>query len=85
MGNVIVTLKAMPTGVDVNLDELESAIKEKVNPDRIEREPVAFGLFAIKIVIVIPEEDGKLDKVQEELKSLEGIKEVEVVTLTKSL
>ena len=85
MGNVIVTYRAMPTSVDVNMDELEQRVKEKVNPESVKREPIAFGLVALNVTVVIPDAGGELDRVQDMLKSIEGISEIEVTELTKSL
>ena len=85
MGEVIVTFRVMPEGVDVNLDELEKEIKEKVVPQKIERLPIAFGLTALKVVKLVPEESGKLEEVENTLKSLPGVSGVEVLEVTRSL
>ena len=85
VGNVIVTFRIMPEGVDTDLDSLEKSIKEEINPQRMERVPIAFGLNAINIVKVVEEKEGEMDRVTNQIKSIKGVREVEVTGLTRSL
>ena len=85
MAEVIVTLKIMPESVEIDLDELEKKIKEKIKPEKIEREPIAFGLVALKLVKIVPDASGEMDKLEKELKEIDGVKEVEVIGITRSL
>lgn len=85
MAEVIVTFKIMPTSSDTNLDKLEAEIKEKVKSDRIEREAIAFGLVALNVTKIIPDEGGELEKVENSIKGIEGVNNVEVTGLTKTL
>ena len=85
MAEVIVTFKVMPTGVDVDLDALEVKIKELVKADRIKREPIAFGIVALNVVKIIPDAGGEVDAIEQKLRKLEEVSEVEVTDLTKTL
>ena len=85
MSDVIVTLRVMPTGTDVNLDNLEKEIKASVNPERINREPIAFGLVALNVTTIIKDEGGQLESIENKLRSLDNVGGVEVTEITKSL
>jgi len=85
MGSVIVTFKIMPESVEVDLDSLEKDVKSEINPQRIERVPVAFGLNAIQIVKLVEEKEGEMDRITDQIKKIKGVKEVEVINLTRSL
>jgi elongation factor 1-beta len=85
MGEVIVTFKVMPTGVDVDLDALEAQINEAVKADRIKREPIAFGLVALNVIKIVQDAAGVVDEVETELTKIEGVGSVEVTGLTKTL
>ena len=85
MGSVIVTFRIMPEGLEVNLDSLEQEIKSKIKPQRIQRVPIAFGLNAIQIIKLVEEKEGEMDRTTDRIKSIKGVKEVEVVGLTRSL
>ena len=75
----------MPESVEVDLDSLEKKIKEEINPQRIQRVPIAFGLNAIQIIKLVEEKEGEMDRITNQIKKINGVKEVEVVGLTRSL
>ena len=85
MAQVIITFKVMPTGNDVDLDKLEKEIKASVNPQRINREPVAFGLFALNVTVVVEDAGGQVDAVENKLRGIENVSEVEVTEMTRAL
>ena len=85
MGSVIVTFKIMPESVEIDLDSLEKQIKKEINPQRLQRIPIAFGLNAIQIVKLVDEKEGEMDRITDLIKRIDGVKEVEVVGLTRSL
>lgn len=85
MGEVIVGFKVMPTGVDIDLDKIEKKIQDDVKPQRMSREPIAFGLVAIHIVKLVPDAEGELEKVENKLKAIEGVGDVEVTGISRSL
>jgi elongation factor 1-beta len=86
MGEVIVTFKVMPKDIDVNLDTLENKIKASISPQRIERHPIAFGIVAVHVTKLVPDEGGGLvDKLEEQLKTIPEVGEVEVIEVTRSL
>ena len=85
MAKVIVALKIMPKDVNVDLDTLENTIKSEINPEKIEREPIAFGLTALKVTKFVEDAGGQVELLENKLKNIEGIGNVEVVELTRSL
>ena len=85
MAKVIVALKIMPKDVNVDLDTLENTIKSEINPEKIEREPIAFGLTALKVTKFVEDAGGQVELLENKLKNIEDIGNVEVVELTRSL
>ncbi len=82
MGSVYMKLKVMPEDVDVNLEEIYEKIKQ-VAPEKVEIkdykiEPIAFGLKALLILAVMPDEGGIGDQLIERIQSIEGVESVEV-------
>jgi len=84
MGSTLVILKLFP-------DEIEDAVKieksvkgiKSGSVREVRREPIAFGLELVKVAVVIPDkEDGAMGKLEDELKKLPGVKEVEVEGVT---
>ena len=76
----------MPRDTDVNLDDLENKIKSSIAPERMERNPIAFGIVAIHVIKFVPDEGGGLvDKVEDKLRAIPEVGEVEVLEVTRSL
>ena len=70
--------------VDRILGEIERRAGEagfKVLDHR--KEPVAFGLNALLLLLEVEEAGGVLERVEEELRSIEGVSSVEAVRLTR--
>lgn len=85
MAEVILGLKVLPTSVDVDLDKLEKSLEKAIKPEKIRREPIAFGLVALLVTKIIPDEGGEIDKLEEKIKSIPEVGEVEVTGMTRSL
>ena len=83
MAKVLVVAKVYPEDININLDGLVEKIKEKL-PEGYEitkyaKEPIAFGLNALRLFILIPEEsEGGTSKLEELLQSIEGVQEIEI-------
>ena len=87
MAKVVASIKLFPEDIIANEDEMKEAIK-KALPDnstlyRIDDEPIAFGLIALIAHIVIPESSGELEKVEEALRKVKGISEVETLLVRR--
>lgn len=85
MARVILGLKVMPKSVEVDLDKLEADIKNSVNPERITREPIAFGLVVFHVTKIVPDAEGEVDKIENRLKAIEEVGEIEVTGITRTL
>jgi len=84
MGTVMVTFKVMPESLEVDINSLAkeiSGIKEwRVN--KVEKKPIAFGLFALMPSFVIDDAGGIVEKIEERIKGIKGVKSAEVTDVT---
>lgn len=83
VAKVLALVKVYPADVNVNLEELVKKIKEKLpeghEVTRYDKEPIAFGLYALRLYIVLPEEiEGGTSKLEDIIKGIDGVEEVEV-------
>lgn len=83
MAKVLVVVSVYPSSTEIDLDKLVETIKSKLPGDyeiaRYDKVPIAFGLNALKIYFIIPEEsEGGTSKLEEILGGIEGVEEVEV-------
>lgn len=83
MGKVAITYNILPESpeVDINslLDSIRSAIPKGVELRGSVVNPVAFGLNAIKILVIVGDESGIADEVEKNLLELKGVQSVDVV------
>ncbi|MFW5912604.1 MAG: elongation factor 1-beta [Candidatus Hadarchaeota archaeon] len=85
MGDVAVTLKVMPEDKEIDLNEIGGEIESLYDPREIDEEEVAFGLKALKVLVVVPEDAGGSDELQESIQEIEGVKSVQVTDQRKLL
>lgn len=87
MSRIVASMKIFPKDIIINSDELKEAIGRALPKSafihRIDEEPIAFGLVALIAHIVMPEMSGELDKVEEALRGVEGVSEVETLLVRK--
>lgn len=90
MAKVLITFRIMPESVDVSLTTLEQQAKTAIEQyggivQRVEQDPIGFGLVALKIVFAMDESKGATDVLEEQLKTLPGIMNVEVTDVRRAL
>lgn len=87
MARVVMTMKIMPDGVEIDLDDLleriKSVIPERTDVGAIERQPVAFGLIAIRMNLIRDESLGGTDDLEEAISAVEGVAQVEVEMVSR--
>jgi len=83
MAKVILTLRIMPENADVDIDRLVEKIKQNVPVDKIEKEPIAFGLVALKVTTLVEDAEGASEKIENKIKSIQGVGQVETVEVSR--
>ena len=82
MGKVAASVKVMPNSPDIDLDglqeQLEQALPEGAKIRGFEREDVAFGLVALLPTVVVPDESGGTEAVEEAFAGLDDVESVSV-------
>jgi elongation factor 1-beta len=84
MAKVLVVFRILPKE-DADLNELEEEIVNSIFPEKIEREPIAFGLIALKASKLVEDQEGEIQKIEEKLNTINSISQVEVVEITRTL
>jgi translation elongation factor EF-1beta len=76
MGKIAIIFKVYPD--DNALDKALKGIKEKMQPKSMQEQEVAFGIKLIRVLFVLEDEDKAASKLEDALKKIEGVREVEV-------
>jgi len=90
MADVVVTLKIMPETAQVDLAVLREKAEEVISSfggrvGKEEKEPIAFGLVALKLIFLIDESKGGTEPIEEKIKEIEGVMSAETVGVTRAL
>jgi len=64
---------------DNNVDLAVKNIKEKMNPPGMQVDDIAFGIKVIKVMFKFDDAETNSSKIEEELRHIEGVGELEVV------
>jgi elongation factor 1-beta len=82
MGKVAAKIKVMPQSPEVDLDalqeRLEQSLPEGAKINGVERDDVAFGLVALFPTVIVPDDAGGTDAVEESFAAVEGVESVSV-------
>jgi elongation factor 1-beta len=82
MGKVAASIKVMPESPEIDLDDLqerlERALPEGAKINGFEREEVAFGLTALLPTVIVPDESGGTEAVEEAFDELDVVQSVSV-------
>jgi len=89
MAQVIVTFKIMPSSPEVDLGALEDQVKEAIVASggliaKVEQEPVAFGLTAVKIIFGVDEAKGSTDALEEHIAGFDHVASCVVVDVRRA-
>jgi elongation factor 1-beta len=83
MGSVAVIMRVMPESPDVDLEQLKTALKQKLpGIQDMKIEPIGFGLKAIKFAAIINDAGGETDALETSLSSIPGVERAEIIEVT---
>lgn len=82
MGKVAAELKVMPENPDVDLDalqdDLEQVLPEGAKINGFKRDEIAFGLVALLPTVIVPDEAGGTEAVEDAFAGVAGVESVSV-------
>jgi translation elongation factor aEF-1 beta len=87
VGSYVIRLKLLPTDISTEHQKIVDAVAgvlpqdAKIRSQRIE--PIAFGLSAVIVDVVAPEEEGVIDKVEQSIAGVSLVGQCELMGVSR--
>ncbi len=82
----MVQLRVLPESVDINLNDLKQAVTARIEKlcriNEVKEEEIGFGLSALLFSVIVPDEEGKIDSVENAISSVENVSQVDTRDIT---
>ena len=89
LGQVAITYRIMPESPEVDLVDLVAKIKDAAREiaklEGMAEKPVAFGINAILVRIVVEDKEGGSEEIETALSGIEGVQSVEAMEMSRLL
>lgn len=90
MAKVLVVMRIMPEGVEIDLKDLEEKVKAEITSYggdvvKVATTPIAFGLNALDVEFFLDESKGALDPLEEKLKNIEGVTNASATSIRRAV
>jgi len=84
LAKVLASIKIFPNDANIDLGVLKSKVQASLptgsTVQKFEEEPVAFGLVALIAHVILPEDaEGKMDQVEEAIRAVDQVSEIQVL------
>ncbi len=90
MADVIITFKIMPESPETDLSKIEKEAGKMIEEfggevGKVEQEPIAFGLKALKLIFVMDESLGSTEDLENKISEIDQVQSVDVTDVRRAI